>query len=328
MAMISLLFLTWSVILHQCCSFHIFHQQYHLTDVHTKQKQYSPRRSRSIEVHTVMSKLHAKKQQDDDDDDSKPKSTKFSRMLDDFVGKKYGAGEAFYGKRTSDLSEDQYREYLRKTFPTRYIADDDIELKSNAILVIGDPQVELTQWIILELTDKGFKVRLICEDKKEATKVFGKHGYNIDIVTVDQDTLNSDIDKYVNSIQAVLVTTNFLPTFNILKWTKLEQMTKDKFLWTKRILDRAKFVHELGNASIMKIVFLSRYIPGYNSNSSKSRSNILEVLGGALEYSPSDINLTNQLFDAFRQCHLDFESYIKSLRLEYVIMRAPPMVLG
>jgi hypothetical protein len=36
------------------------------------------------------------------------KSTKFDRVVNDFVGKRYGAGAAFYGKRESDLSEEVY----------------------------------------------------------------------------------------------------------------------------------------------------------------------------------------------------------------------------
>ena len=31
-------------------------------------------------------------------------------MVSDFVGKRYGAGAAFYGKRASDLSEEAYAE--------------------------------------------------------------------------------------------------------------------------------------------------------------------------------------------------------------------------
>jgi hypothetical protein len=41
----------------------------------------------------------------------KKASTFFSRVIDDFVGKRYGAGEAFYGKRTSVMSEEGYAEF-------------------------------------------------------------------------------------------------------------------------------------------------------------------------------------------------------------------------
>lgn len=42
------------------------------------------------------------------DEPEKKKSTKFDRVIDDFIGKRYGAGEAFYGKRMSDLDEETY----------------------------------------------------------------------------------------------------------------------------------------------------------------------------------------------------------------------------
>jgi len=32
--------------------------------------------------------------------------SRFQRSIDDFVGKRYGAGEAFYGRRTSDMSDE------------------------------------------------------------------------------------------------------------------------------------------------------------------------------------------------------------------------------
>ena len=40
---------------------------------------------------------------------AKSKSSKVNRIIDDFVGKRYGAGEAWYGKRKSDLSEDEFQ---------------------------------------------------------------------------------------------------------------------------------------------------------------------------------------------------------------------------
>jgi hypothetical protein len=47
----------------------------------------------------------------DDEDSKQPKkSTKLDRVISDFIGKRYGAGEAFYGKRVSDLDEDTYLE--------------------------------------------------------------------------------------------------------------------------------------------------------------------------------------------------------------------------
>ena len=52
--------------------------------------------------------FHLSQQKGNQNEPEKKKSTKFDRVIDDFIGKRYGAGEAFYGKRMSDLDEDTY----------------------------------------------------------------------------------------------------------------------------------------------------------------------------------------------------------------------------
>ena len=54
------------------------------------------------------------------DPEQKKKSTKFDRVIEDFIGKRYGAGEAFYGKRLSDLDDDTYQEMQDLKKPKSY----------------------------------------------------------------------------------------------------------------------------------------------------------------------------------------------------------------
>jgi hypothetical protein len=50
------------------------------------------------------------KMSSNDNNNKKIKSTKFDRVIDDFMSKKYGSGQYFYGPRTSGLSEEEYAE--------------------------------------------------------------------------------------------------------------------------------------------------------------------------------------------------------------------------
>ena len=65
-------------------------------------------------------------------------SFKVDRIIDDFIGKKFGAGEKFYGKRTSGLSEDEYNDliYQGKTVSAqgdKMAEYDRVPMKSNAM---------------------------------------------------------------------------------------------------------------------------------------------------------------------------------------------------
>ena len=53
---------------------------------------------------------------------------------------------------------------------------DDKPLKDNAILIHGDPSVDVLQWIALDLLEKGFQVRISCKDRSTAIKAFGLPG--------------------------------------------------------------------------------------------------------------------------------------------------------
>jgi hypothetical protein len=123
------------------------------------------------------------------------KSTKVDRIIDDFMGKRYGNGEFFYGKRTSDLSEE---EFVEKTGGSK-IPDDDGPLRENAILIVGGIET-MAQWIAFDLAEKGFTIRIACEDRKNAIEWFGLPGNNVDIISL---TSSSTDEKFARAVQVL-----------------------------------------------------------------------------------------------------------------------------
>ena len=81
-------------------------------------------------------------------------------QIDDFVGKRYGAGEAWYGKKKSDLSDDEVIEIENKQMPRKEVSDD--ELKTNAVLIVGDVKSlgAIGDWVGFDLAAKGFNIRV------------------------------------------------------------------------------------------------------------------------------------------------------------------------
>jgi hypothetical protein len=99
--------------------------------------------SRTATTTSSTTKRHAQ----DKKQTKPPKKSKFDRVVDDFIGKRYGAGETFYGQRTSEMSDE---EYINK-----YEAvdeEDNVErpLRENAILLLGSLEA-MGQWIAFEL---------------------------------------------------------------------------------------------------------------------------------------------------------------------------------
>ena len=107
---------------------------------------------------------------DDNNDQSNTKqNTMFERVIDDFIGKRYGAGEAFYGKRTSRLTEE---EYAKTKGGQKRIYDKNAPMQDDAVLIVGNVK-DIGQWIAFELNDKGFNIRIACTKLKDASDVLG-----------------------------------------------------------------------------------------------------------------------------------------------------------
>jgi len=98
-----------------------------------------------------------------DNNNKKIKSTKFDRVIDDFMSKKYGSGQYFYGPRTSGLSEEEYAELrgVDVNVPKNNGEnenDENYEFKPNSILIYGDidsaSDYAIGQWIAFELLER------------------------------------------------------------------------------------------------------------------------------------------------------------------------------
>lgn len=120
----------------------------------------------------------------------------FEGVIEDFVGKKYGAGQFFYGVRTS-------REHQS--------ASATLSLKPNAVLVVGAAESSVCQTILIELLEKGFPVRYACDDSIKAFQLFGPSGFNFDIVELHKGSFFSrsspekDFAVAIKDVQALVI---------------------------------------------------------------------------------------------------------------------------
>ena len=228
-------------------------------------------------------------------------------MVSDFVGKRYGAGAAFYGKRASDLSEEAYAE-LTGVNKFEVIPDEEKLLKDNAILIFGSLN-QIGQWVAFELNEKGFQIRVACSDKQDAIKIFGLD--NVDIVELKKEATEEQNARAVEGVQEVVFCQNFQPKVDFLNSVgKAETQTALSLL---DIVMRAK---EAGVGSVKKIVAVSRNIP---ENMPRAEGdNVLN----AVMLGQSD----SKIFSSFRSMHSTFEDIVKRSGFEYTVVRAPAIV--
>lgn len=159
----------------------------------------------------------------------------FEGALEDFVGKKYGAGQYFYGVRTSNEQQ-----LLQKQ----------ITLRPNAVLVVGAPESSFCQSVLIELLEKGFAVRYACDDSTKAFQILGPSGHNFDIVELHKGSFfgrassEKDFAVAIQDIQAIV----------------LCQLKEDLDLYTslsQKILDISARAQQAGVLRLKKIVLVS-----------------------------------------------------------------------
>ena len=233
--------------------------------------------------------------------------SKFDRVVDDFIGKRYGAGEYFYGRQTSKLSDD---EYAAEYGPVMDDDGSDAVLRDNAILLVGSLD-ELGQWVAFELAEKGFNIRVAaCAGKAKAVNVFGLR--NVDIVEVGPSS--SSLEQYAAAlagVQAVVFMPAFKPFFG-----PLGGAGRDEFIAAERLLDVAVKQVQAAQSDVQKVVCVSRAMPWVDVGG--SGSGLLNALvSGAAD---------SGLYSAFRQQHAAFEEKVRSSGFEYVVVRAPAVV--
>ena len=118
-------------------------------------------------------------------------------------------GEAFYGKRKSEMSEEDFQamRLLRQPKQDERMQD----LKDNAILIVGGIE-DINMWTTLELLEKGFNVRIATTEKSKAVECFGLDGENVDIVPCDaQYGPSPDEFEYIlGGVQAMIFADNLV----------------------------------------------------------------------------------------------------------------------
>lgn len=256
----------------------------------------------------------------------KSSSTKFSRMIDDFIGKRYGSGEAFYGKRTSDLSEEEYssRQYLaspKAKFENKALRD-------NAILLVGDVATSrgIAEWISFDLYEKGFAIRLACIDKNECIKLYGLPGNNVDMIELSPSSAEEDYALAVQGVQAVVfcgsfepeisVSIPFMPFFMSVEGMKCET----QFQVARKVLDIAFQAQRAKVGTVKKVVAVSR---------ATSPSSTVGTASGLNAWLDLDV-VSHPWYERFRFMHGGFEGEVRrsgAYGLDYVIVRAPDRVL-
>jgi len=111
--------------------------------------------------------------------DKARKLSKNARLMDDFFGKRMGAGTVFYGESLSDMDDETYAKKVEGGNDN----DARLEIKAlreNPVLVVGATG-KTGQWVVTDLLSKGFSVRAFVRNLNKAEDLFGWDGSNLDV---------------------------------------------------------------------------------------------------------------------------------------------------
>ena len=219
------------------------------------------------------STLRVTTENDDNPGESKKNSSqipsKFDRVLDDFIGKKFGAGEAFYGKRTSTLSDEDLLKMQdldkRQSGKSRPLSLDDYcridrTFRDNAVLVVGaigsSTNTDVLQWIVFDLLEKGFTVRVgIVGEKKqtgkcmlEGIRTFGLPGINVDMLELLNDASERRFEAALEGVQAVVLCDSFSPSLQASPSSNGNDPSA-----VEQLLRTAQAIREEGRGQLQKI---------------------------------------------------------------------------
>jgi len=237
---------------------------------------------------------------------SPPKKSKFDRAIDDFMGKRYGKGEAWYGKRMSDLSDDEYDEMVGEKNTRQPL--EDIELKENSILIVGSLE-SVGQFIAFELGGKGFNIRVVSENRKDAISLFGLPGNNVDIIELDPNSDEKQFARCIQDVQAVIFCGNFEPAISLFL-----KKSKEYCIVASKLLDFVRKANQAKVGDTKKVIYLSREC---QPSGSKINRGLLESFGCA----------DATYYQDFRSLHKDMEQLVRRSGIDYCIVRAPAQVL-
>jgi hypothetical protein len=195
--------------------------------------------------------------------------SKFDRVLDDFIGKKFGAGEAFYGRRTSTLSDEDLKKLseveISNSGKSRPLSLDeycriDRTFRDNAVLVVGgigsNTNSDVLQWIVYDLLEKGFTVRvgIVGERKQtgkcmlEGIRVFGLPGINVDMLELLNDGSERRFEAALEGVQAIVLCDSFSPSLQASPSSSGSDLSA-----VEQLLRAAQAVREEGRGQIQKV---------------------------------------------------------------------------
>lgn len=240
------------------------------------------------------------------------KSTKFERGLNDFIGKRYGAGESFYGRRQSRLSEEEYQE--ARAAIEKPLFDENAEFRKNAVLVVGGEQ-DIAQWVVFDLVEKGFAVRVASLDRKSSIAVYGLPGVNVDLIELKATAAEyreSDYFRAIDDAQAVVL----CAAFSSSDGKGSEEAAMAKLLLKAVEKKRAAG----GKQDVQKIVSISRFVPKTwaGAEGSALSSLVGKLFGGGGGGRGGGLGATGQAL------HASLEASVRASGLDYVVVRAPP----
>lgn len=240
------------------------------------------------------------------ENDKRPnKSTKFDRTIDDFIGKRYGAGEAFYGRRVSDLDEAAYAQMREVSKPKRF---DDKPPRDNAVLIYGDLEAA-GQFVAYELAEKGFNIRILTDNVKSAVQMFGLAGNNVDMFELKADSSLEFLSQAMDGVQAVILCGNFNPVISL--GLMLDGRYRRYLEVAGGLIDAAEASKRVSKKSaLQKVVLVSRYAPS----------------GGGLSRGPLALLNPSSLYAGFMAMAEELEERVRSSSFEYAVVRAPPQV--
>eukprot|EP00607_Mallomonas_marina_P002708 CAMPEP_0182440644 /NCGR_PEP_ID=MMETSP1167-20130531/87196_1 /TAXON_ID=2988 /ORGANISM="Mallomonas Sp, Strain CCMP3275" /LENGTH=356 /DNA_ID=CAMNT_0024634655 /DNA_START=540 /DNA_END=1610 /DNA_ORIENTATION=+ len=190
----------------------------------------------------------------------------------------------------------------------------------------------MAQWVTFDLAEKGFTIRISCEDRKQAIEWFGVPGDNVDIVSLTPQSSEAAFSRAVEGVQAIIFCGNFDPSLSA---GPLLDPYKRYLTVCSKLLDIAnKIKTDKGREkaiTVQKAVQLSRSVPwrdeveqtwerveGLQMKAGGGWQTLLDSLGGVTD---------NPVFDEYRALHSALETAVKRSGLDYAIVRAPPTVL-
>ena len=176
------------------------------------------------------------------------------------------------------------------------------------ILVFGD-LLNIGQYVIYELAEKGFNIRVIADDMKSTINLLGLPGNNVDILRLNKDSPLTSYLKAAQGCQAVIFCGNFEPKPNLVVGS-----CRDYNEVALRLLDIICEGKKKKSVDVQKVVLVSR---ATDTSNAIQGNNPLQAF----------LNIQGPLYSKYRQLTDDLEDSVRQSGIEYAIVRAAPEVL-